>query len=66
MSSGSSPNRNRLFIPPLAAVYGRLWDFSELLLRVSAGLALVAHGYPKIIDRLARVDLVEGRGSTRA
>ena len=40
---------NRLIIPGLGPLYGNLSEFAETLLRVVAGLALVTHGFPKIM-----------------
>lgn len=37
----------RLLVPALGSVYRALAPFTELLVRVVAGLSLVAHGYPK-------------------
>lgn len=53
---------NRLIIPGLGAVYGNLSEFAETLLRVVAGVALVTHGFPKILNPLGPVGLVESVG----
>ena len=53
---------NRLIIPGLGSVYERLGMFAETLLRVVAGLALVTHGFPKIMNPLGPVGLVESIG----
>jgi putative oxidoreductase len=37
----------RLVFPALGGLYRALAPFTELLIRVVAGLSLVAHGYPK-------------------
>lgn len=53
---------NRLIIPGLGPLYGNLSEFAETLLRVVAGLALVTHGFPKIMNPLGPVGLVEKVG----
>lgn len=53
---------NRLILPGLGPVYGKLSEFAETLLRVIAGLALVTHGFPKILNPLGPVGLVEKLG----
>lgn len=53
---------NRLIIPALGSIYGNLGTFAETLLRVVAGLALVTHGFPKIMNPLGPVGLVESIG----
>ncbi|MBN8910809.1 MAG: DoxX family protein [Rhizobiales bacterium] len=53
---------NRLIIPALGSIYGGLGTFAETLLRVVAGLALVTHGFPKIMNPLGPVGLVETIG----
>lgn len=53
---------NRLIIPGLGPVYASLGEFAETLLRVVAGLALVTHGFPKIMNPLGPVGLVESIG----
>lgn len=55
------PDR-QLIIPALGPVYGSLSEFAETLLRVVAGLALVTHGFPKILNPLGPVGLVESLG----
>lgn len=57
-----TPGRDRLIIPGLAGLYARLGNLSETVLRVFAGIALITHGWPKIQDPLARVELVESLG----
>jgi putative oxidoreductase len=39
---------SRLIIPGLGRVYRTLAPFTELLIRLVAGLSLVPHGYPKL------------------
>lgn len=62
MSNDPLHPSNRLIIPALAPVYGSLGEFAETLLRVVAGLALVTHGFPKILNPLGPVGLVEKIG----
>ena len=52
----------RLLVPSLGALYSRLAGPSTLLLRVVAGLALVTHGYSKILDPFKNSGMVEGLG----
>lgn len=52
----------RLLIPSLGTLYSRLAGPSTFLLRVVAGLALVTHGYGKILDPFRNVGMVEGLG----
>mgnify|MGYP002622388085 FL=1 len=52
----------QLIIPPLGRLYARLDAPAETLLRVVAGIALVVHGLPKILDPLSNVGMVEGLG----
>lgn len=49
-------------IPALQPVYAALNAFSETLLRVIIGFALMAHGWPKIQAPLGAVQMVEGIG----
>lgn len=56
-----SPARS-LLIPPLGRVYATLHEGVETLLRVVAGLALVAHGAPKIINPFGAAETVEKLG----
>lgn len=53
---------SRLIVPALGSVYGSLSEFAETILRVVAGLALVTHGFPKIMNPLGPVGLVEKLG----
>jgi putative oxidoreductase len=63
MSNDPIRPSNRLIIPALGPVYGSLGEFAETLLRVVAGLALVTHGFPKILNPLGGpVGLVESIG----
>lgn len=52
----------RLLIPPLAGVYRSLSPIVWALLRVAAGIGLVVHGYPKIMDPMANIGMVESLG----
>ncbi|MHB2266947.1 DoxX family protein [Aliihoeflea sp. PC F10.4] len=51
-----------LIVPGLKPIYAALGDVSETLLRVIAGFALMAHGWPKIQAPLGAVQMVEGIG----
>jgi len=62
MSNDPIHPSNRLIIPALGPVYGNLGEFAETLLRVVAGVALVTHGFPKIMNPLGPVGLVESIG----
>lgn len=62
MNDIPTPQRHRLIIPAFAGIYAGLINFAELVLRAGAGLALVTHGYPKIQEPLARVEMVESLG----
>lgn len=62
MSNDPIRPANTLIIPALGRVYGCLGEFTETLLRVVAGLALVTHGFPKIMNPLGPVGLVEKLG----
>ena len=55
-------SRVPLFIPALGGLYSRLDTPAETLLRVVCGLALVTHGFPKIMDPFGAVGMVEGLG----
>lgn len=57
-----SNDPNHLFIPALAPVYRSGHDLVETLLRVVAGLFLMIHGVPKIIDPLGSAGMVEMLG----
>lgn len=58
----SIPARDRLIIPALGGLYASLGNLSETVLRVFSGIALITHGWPKIQDPLARIELVESLG----
>lgn len=46
-------SENRLVIPALGRVYAALAPFTELAIRLMAGLSLAAHGYPKLFGATA-------------
>src|SRR5262245_27734273 len=46
----SEISASRLIFPPLAGVYRAFAPFTELLIRLAAGLSLVPHGYPKLLN----------------
>ncbi|MBS3649019.1 DoxX family protein [Pseudaminobacter sp. 19-2017] len=52
----------KLFIPALGGLYAALRESAETLLRVVAGLALVTHGAPKIVNPFGAVGTVEKLG----
>jgi len=54
--------RPRLIIPALGKVYSGVWEAAETILRIVAGLALVTHGYGKILDPFGATGMVEGIG----
>ncbi len=51
-----------LIIPFLGDIYERLEVIAETILRVVTGIALIVHGFPKIMDPFGAVDMVEGLG----
>ena len=55
-------SRNRLIIPPLGGLYASLSETSETVLRVIAGLALVTHGWDKIMNPFGAAGMVESLG----
>lgn len=57
-----STSRPRLIIPSLGAIYAALGESAETILRVAAGLLLVAHGYGKIINPFGASGMVESLG----
>lgn len=63
MTHVTQPTSNRrLFIPALGGLYSSLGEISETILRVVAGLALVTHGYGKILNPFGATGMVEGLG----
>lgn len=61
-ASGRSSGHPEPLIPALRPLYATLAPLAETWLRVIAGLALVAHGWPKIQDPLRAVGMVESIG----
>lgn len=55
-------DKTRLFIPAFGRIYAAGHDVAETLLRVVAGLALVTHGYPKIMNPFGTAGMVESLG----
>lgn len=58
----ASARLQTLYIPSLAPLYA--WSFTggETFLRVVAGVLLVTHGFPKILDPFGATGLVESIG----
>lgn len=56
------PAGQRLVVPSLGGVYSAMNEVVETVLRVVAGLALVTHGYGKILDPFGASGMVEGLG----
>jgi putative oxidoreductase len=52
----------RLIVPPLGGLYASLGDAAETVLRVVAGLALVTHGWGKIMNPFGAAGMVESLG----
>ena len=52
----------RLFFPALAPVYAALQPLAETWLRVICGIALMVHGWPKLMDPMGAVGMVESIG----
>jgi putative oxidoreductase len=52
----------RLFFPAFASVYSPLDQIVETILRCTAGVLLVTHGYGKIRDPFGTANLVESIG----
>ena len=55
-------SRERLIIPGLGALYAKLHDSAETLLRVIAGGFLAIHGSGKIVNPFGAAEMVEGLG----
>lgn len=53
---------NNLVLPRLGRLYAYLGDPSFAALRVIAGVALMTHGYGKILDPFGAVNMVESLG----
>ena len=60
--SGGRDTRPRLLVPAMGPVYSRLDTWAETILRLAAGVALLAHGFPKILDPMGAVGMVESIG----
>lgn len=58
----NTTSRDTLIIPAFRGLYSRLDMPAETLLRVVCGLALVTHGFPKIMNPFGAVGMVEGLG----
>lgn len=56
------PDQTKLIVPALGPFYSGMHDWAYTLFRVVIGLALVVHGYPKILDPMKAVGMVEGLG----
>lgn len=52
----------RLFIPALRGLYSNLHESAETIVRVVAGLALIAHGTSKIADPFGAAEMVQSLG----
>jgi len=55
-------SQNNLVLPKLGSLYARLGDPTFAFLRVIAGVALMTHGYGKILDPFGAVGMVESLG----
>ena len=55
-------SHERLIIPGLGALYAKLHDSAETLLRVIAGGFLAIHGSGKIVNPFGAAEMVEGLG----
>ncbi|PSH66041.1 MULTISPECIES: DoxX family protein [Phyllobacterium] len=55
-------NNRPLVIPALGNIYSNLGEFSETILRVITGIALIVHGSGKIMNPFGAVGMVEGLG----
>jgi putative oxidoreductase len=62
MPNHTQAGRPRLIVPALGRIYSPLFEVGETVLRVVAGLALVTHGYGKILDPFGAAGMVEGLG----
>jgi len=52
----------RYYFPSLSGLYSFLKPISETILRVVSGVALMVHGWPKIIDPLGKSQLLANSG----
>lgn len=55
-------SRDTLIVPGLSSVYAALAPLSVLYMRVIAGIALMAHGWPKIQNPMGAAGMVESIG----
>lgn len=63
MTDQTNPDQSpRLIVPALAPFYRATGPLAEALLRVIAGFALMAHGWPKIQAPMGAAGMVEGLG----
>ncbi|MGH8496967.1 MAG: DoxX family protein [Gammaproteobacteria bacterium] len=62
MSRNVASGDARLIIPALGRLYASFGPLAQTSLRVIAGVALMTHGYGKILDPMGRIDMVEGLG----
>jgi putative oxidoreductase len=59
--NANGDNRS-LVIPALGSIYSNLGQFSETILRVITGIALIVHGSGKIMSPFGAAGMVEGLG----
>ena len=57
-----SPTARRLLIPALSPVYSSGHEIVETILRVTAGVLLVTHGFGKIMNPFGAAGMVESLG----
>jgi putative oxidoreductase len=53
---------SRLIVPRLAGVYRLFAPYTELLIRLVAGLSFVPHGYPKLLNPAASAQFFADNG----
>ncbi len=58
----SDAGQTRPLLPALRPLYDRLTPLAETLMRSVVGIALMAHGWPKIQNPMGAVGMVEGIG----
>jgi putative oxidoreductase len=54
--------KDRLIVPAVAPVYSSTHEIVETILRVTAGVLLVTHGFGKIMNPMGAVGMVESLG----
>ena len=54
--------QQQLLFPALAGIYAMLANLSVLVMRVTAGVLLMTHGWPKIQDPFKNAGMVESLG----